>query len=157
MDTLTGDGNALLGADGSGDDFLDLGAEGGYFVIGDHNTFTPGATANGAGDDRIFGGSAADLLIGDSAADNTSDAGKDRIEGRGGNDTLFGDNTDVDGTRTVGTAGGRDRLEGGAGDDTLRAGPGDDRLDGGQQTDDCDGEAGTGDIAVRCETVVGIP
>jgi hypothetical protein len=66
-------------------------------------------------------------------------------------------NVNTDGTATVGSAGGMDRLFGGNGGDALRAGPANDFLDGGLQTDDCDGEAGNGDVAVRCESLTGMP
>lgn len=154
---LVGDSNAAEDASGDGgNDFLDVGADGGFAALGDHNINDPaGGSATGSGSDRIIGGRADDLLVGDSAVVDatTTDADNDVIKGRGGNDTLFGDNVNFDADRTVGTAGGRDRLRGGAGDDTLRAGPANDRLDGGRDTDDCDGEAGH-DIAVRCETVI---
>jgi Ca2+-binding RTX toxin-like protein len=85
------------------------------------------------------------------------DAGADVISGRGGSDQLFGDNVTFDGTATIGTMGGDDKLNGDAGDDTLRAGPANDALDGGENTDDCDGEAGTDDKAQRCEVLAGVP
>jgi hypothetical protein len=50
-------------------------------------------------------------------------AGRDVISGRGGNDLLFGDNTNFAGTRTFGSVGGDDDLDGGDDVDTLRAGP----------------------------------
>lgn len=159
IDDLRGDsqGPSNVSGDG-GDDTLDLGPDGGAFAIGDHNTFNAGSTATGAGNDRITGGSTSEpFLIGDSSADNVTDAGSDVIEGRNGNDTLFGDNVDVEATGTVGTAGGADVLFGGNGGDVLRAGPVNDLLNGGPQSDDCDGEAGNGDVAVQCETVNGIP
>jgi Ca2+-binding RTX toxin-like protein len=150
--------DSVIVSGSGGDDRLDLGADGGIAVVGDHNTNQPGVTANGAGDDKIIGGSAGEFaLIGDSAADVVTAAGDDNIDGRGGNDNLFGDNTNFEGTATVGTVGGEDRLKGGTGDDTLRAGPGDDRLNGGADFDDCDGEAGDGDKAKRCEVLAGIP
>ncbi|MGW6897582.1 hypothetical protein [Streptomyces sp. NBC_01727] len=158
LDRAVGDSNAPSVVSGrGGDDVLDLGAYGGLFAIGDHGTFAVGATATGAGDDKIIGGTAGErFLVGDSLADNATAAGDDEIRGRGGDDTLFGDNVNVSATAPVGTAGGDDRLRGGTGNDTLRAGPADDFLDGGPQNDHCDGEAGT-DSAVRCETVVNVP
>ena len=128
-----------------------------FFAVGDHNTFTPGKTATGAGDDKIFGGSADEVLIGESSADTVMDAGADVISGRGGSDQLFGDNVNFDATETIGTMGGDDNLNGDVGDDTLRAGPANDALDGGANTDDCDGEAGTDDTAKRCEALAGVP
>ncbi|MCZ0985090.1 hypothetical protein O1M54_04110 [Streptomyces diastatochromogenes] len=57
----------------------------------------------------------------------------------------------------MGTAGGDDLLFGGDGADTLKAGPRNDFLDGGSGAPDtCDGETGI-DIAIRCESVHGIP
>ncbi|MBT2469917.1 hypothetical protein J7E97_19045 [Streptomyces sp. ISL-66] len=161
MEFLVGDSEAARDAKGSGgDDLSDLGPDGGFAAVGDHNIIDPaGGSATGAGNDRVIGGSADEVLIGDSAVVDATvtSAGRDLIEGHGGNDTLFGDNTNFDATETAGTAGAKDRLKGGYGDDTLRAGPGDDHLDGGPQTDDCDGEAGDGDTALRCEMVNGIP
>ncbi|MEV5383088.1 calcium-binding protein [Streptomyces sp. NPDC052721] len=158
---LTGDSSAggRVTGDG-GDDVVDLGQDGGVAAIGDHNISRPtGGTATGAGHDRVTGGSGNDVLIGDSSvvdAARTS-ARSDVLNGRGGNDTLFGDNADFDATRSVGTAGGDDRLLGGDGADTLHAGPRDDLLDGGPGAPDrCDGEAGY-DSAVRCEIVSHIP
>jgi Ca2+-binding RTX toxin-like protein len=159
-DFLRGDSESPSQASGSGGaDILDVGPDGGA-AVGDHNTGAPGSSATGAGDDRIIGGSANEqFLVGDSSADNVTDAGNDAIDGEGGTDSLFGDNIGAQVLQTVGTVGGADELRGGDADDTLRAGPGDDSLDGGRHTtaDDCDGEAGAGDKAKRCEVVAGIP
>ncbi|WP_425574719.1 calcium-binding protein, partial [Nonomuraea africana] len=158
---LIGDSNAAQNASGNGgNDLLDLGTDGGFAAIGDHNINDPaGGRATGSGRDRIIGGSADDFLVGDSAVVDATvtSASHDVISGRGGNDALFGDNTDFDVTASVGTAGGNDLLDGGDGIDTLRAGPRNDFLDGGPGTpDDCDGEAGI-DAATRCEIVSNVP
>ncbi|GAA2692938.1 hypothetical protein GCM10010412_084180 [Nonomuraea recticatena] len=158
---LIGDSNAARNASGNGgNDLLDAGTDGGFAAIGDHNINDPaGGRATGSGGDRIIGGSADDFLVGDSTVVDATvtSAGHDVISGRGGNDALFGDNTDFDVTRSVGTAGGNDLLDGGDGGDTLRAGPRNDLLDGGPGTpDDCDGEAGI-DAAARCEIVSNVP
>jgi uncharacterized delta-60 repeat protein len=72
-------------------------------------------------------------------------AGTDVIFGFGGNDIILG-------------LGGNDLLCGGAGNDTLRGGDGDDILRGGSGTDTCDGGAHvSGDRAVECESVPGVP
>ncbi|TMR20763.1 calcium-binding protein [Nonomuraea turkmeniaca] len=161
LELLIGDSNAAQNASGNGgDDLLDVGADGGFAAIGDHNINDPaGGRAIGSGNDRIIGGSADDFLVGDSAVVDATvtSAGRDVISGRAGNDSLFGDNTDFNVTMTVGTAGGNDLLDGGDGIDTLRAGPHNDYLDGGPDApDDCDGEAGV-DIAARCEIVSNVP
>jgi Ca2+-binding RTX toxin-like protein len=66
---VIGDSEALAEARGSGgDDLLDLGADGGFLAIGDHNiTQDIGGRAIGAGNDTIIGGSADEVLVGDSA------------------------------------------------------------------------------------------
>jgi Ca2+-binding RTX toxin-like protein len=155
VEFLVGDSEAFEGdAIGDGGDVLDLGADGGSIAIGDHNiSEVPprGGSARGAGDDLIIGGSADDILLGDSStAGPPGDAGDDELNGGGGNDSVFGDNATFSVTETFGSVGGEDRLAGGTGDDTLRAGPGDDGLDGGPNTDDCDGEAGA-DTLSSCE------
>lgn len=170
IDAAVGDSQAPGNAIGSGgNDILDLGADGGFIAIGDHNIFDPeGGTGIGAGNDQIIGGSMGasrnEELIGDSSVPdgttNTS-AGHDVIIANAGDDRLFGDNAGFDAdfntTGSVGTAGGNDVLDGGEGVDTLRAGPRNDSLDGGDGApDDCDGEAGT-DTATRCEVVNNVP
>lgn len=155
-DSSAFEGNAI---GSGGDDVVDLGTDSGFFALGDHNIGNPTTgTAIGAGDDMLMGGSASDILVGDSSSPDTgvTEAGDDVIKGGGGNDTLFGDNSNYDLTMSVGTVSGEDKLKGSEGDDTLRAGPGDDDLSGGRDTDDCDGEAGTGDKANHCEAVAGI-
>ncbi|MGW8367007.1 calcium-binding protein, partial [Streptomyces wedmorensis] len=143
-----------------GDDLIDLGTDGGFFALGDHNINDPaGGPATGAGHDRILGGTGDELLVGDSSVGSTpvTAAGHDTLEGRGGADTLFGDNVNFDADTTVGSAGGHDVLRGGEADDRILAGPGNDRLDGGAATDHCDGQTGPFDSATQCETVVGVP
>jgi hypothetical protein len=161
FDFLIGDSEAVTEARGSGgDDILDMGADGGFRAIGDHNINSPESggpptgRATGAGGDLIIGGSANEVLIGDSvvADESVTAAGNDRIQADGGDDTIFGDNVNFDVDATAGTAGGADNLDGGGGNDTLRAGPGNDNLDGGPATDVCHGQRGT-DTYVRCETV----
>ena len=135
LEFLIGDSDAFEGdAIGNGDDVLDLGADSGTMAIGDHNiSVAPplGGSALGAGDDRINGGSADDILLGDkSAAGPHGDAGDDVINGRGGHDSLFGDNADFPVTGTFGPEGGEDHLSRRhQGDDALRAGPRHDALD----------------------------
>jgi hypothetical protein len=160
-DFLIGDSEGVVSVNGSGgDDLLDLGVDGGFVAVGDHNVSDPaGGRATGAGNDRIIGGTADEILIGDSSVADTSTtaAGHDVIDGRGGDDTVFGDNTDFDGAVSVGTAGGADVLRGGPGVDALRGGPRNDLLDGGSGTpDDCDGQAGV-DAAFHCEVVSNVP
>ena len=111
-DDLRSDSQAPSYVSGAGGhDVLDLGADGGLFAIGDHNTFEAGSTAVGAGNDRIIGGAPNEpFLI--------------------GNDTLIGDNVNTNGTATVAAMGGMDRLFGGNAGDALRAGPANDFPDG---------------------------
>ena len=57
FDFLIGDSEGVIEANGSGDDLLDMGADGGIVAIGDHNiNAEDGRRANGAGNDRIIGG-----------------------------------------------------------------------------------------------------
>jgi Ca2+-binding RTX toxin-like protein len=105
----------------------------------------------------ISGGSTDDALAGYRSTGGTvTEAGADVIEGRGGNDTVFGDNINFEGTATIGTVGGQDRLMGDTGNDTLFGGPANDSLDGGANTDSCNGEDGT-DTFAKCELVTGLP
>jgi len=118
----------------------------------------------GPGDDRIRGGRGNDFLDGQYGMDNVSgqaaddtvnggdDAdelrgrtGKDTVNGGAGDDTVIGNN-------------GKDILNGDAGDDDITGGKGNDTMDGGAGTDDCSGGSHTtGDTAVNCETVSGVP
>ena len=80
-----------------------------------------GAVSGGAGNDRLRGGGAAEVLDGGT--------GNDVLLGRGGEDTLTGGN-------------GRDRIRGGDGDDTLSGGGGNDTIAGGAGSDSIAGGAG---------------
>ncbi|MEZ5100904.1 MAG: hypothetical protein R3C15_14110 [Thermoleophilia bacterium] len=93
----------------------------------------------GAGNDRIHGTGAVNLIVGG--------AGRDTIKGEGGDDVLRGGG----GNDFVAAGAGDDLVDGGdgdnvatggAGDDRIRAGAGDDRLDGGAGDDTLDGGAG---------------
>ncbi len=68
----------------------------------------------GAGNDKLIGSEATDLLFGG--------AGRDKLRGFGGNDYLAGGR-------------GADALFGGSGDDLMTGGKGRDRIDGGAGTD----------------------
>lgn len=86
---ITCDGNdhvQLFGSDGGSDGDIDA---------------IPAIVLAGAGDDKIKGGSGADVLVGGQ--------GDDKIDGRGGNDVLIGGN-------------GQDDLKGGRGEDILISG-----------------------------------
>ena len=161
FDFLIGDSEGVTEANGSGNDLLDMGADGGIVAIGDHNiNAEDGGRANGAGNDRIIGGNNPfEFLYGDSSVPDASVtfAGDDSINGRGGDDTIFGDNVNFNGDTSVGTAGGNDSLDAGDGADLVRGGPRNDFLDGGRGSpDDCDGETGK-DRASGCEIVAGVP
>jgi predicted outer membrane repeat protein len=80
-----------------------------------------------AGIENVIGSAGSDTIIGD--------AGPNGLSGGRGNDVLLG-------------VGGNDRLLGGLDNDTAIGGLG---------VDTCDGQAGAGDIAMTCETVVGVP
>jgi Ca2+-binding RTX toxin-like protein len=158
---VTGDGNGCtldpsctVRGDG-GNDVLDLGRDGGLYAVGDHNA---GGDTLGAGNDVVIGGSAGEVLIGDSSPgvdSRTTGAGNDRLVGRGGDDSLLGDSS-ADGAATIGPEGANDAVDGGAGDDIVSAGAGNDAVDGGPDRDRCDGQPGL-DVAVRCETATGVP
>lgn len=87
----------------------------------DNNTSVAVQAWGGAGNDLLYGGSAADRLNGE--GDN------DLLVGREGNDNLSGDDGD-------------DSLDGGVDVDTLTGGAGNDLLDGGDQSDKLLGSAG---------------
>jgi hypothetical protein len=156
LDLLVGDSEGRNASGSGGNDFLDLGADGGFFAVGDHGTF---GNATGAGNDVIVGGSAGEALVGDNSpgfGQAATGAGNDKIVGNGGDDILFGDSS-ADIATTLGPDGGNDFLDGGEGVDALLAGPANDSLDGGPGSPDfCDGEAGV-DTATHCEAVAGIP
>ncbi|HEY0085992.1 MAG TPA: hypothetical protein VGB65_08785, partial [Allosphingosinicella sp.] len=98
----------------------------------------PVVRTGGAADQRIFGGSGADVLDGA--------GGDDQLTGSGGDDQLIGGD-------------GNDTLFGGAGNDLLNGGEGNDLLDGGEGADRMIGGAGddiyvvdnAGDLAVEEE------
>ena len=57
FDFLIGDSEGVAGASGSGNNVLDMGADGGIVAIGDHNiNAEDGGPARGAGNDTIIGG-----------------------------------------------------------------------------------------------------
>jgi hypothetical protein len=91
--------------------------------------------SGGAGNDRIIGSGAPDLLDGG--------AGADALIGGGGEDLLGG-------------ATGRDRLNGGAAPDVLFGGGGRDKLNGGRAKDGCSGGGGR-DSGKGCEFRKSIP
>jgi uncharacterized repeat protein (TIGR01451 family) len=81
-------------------------------------------------------------------------AGNDSlIVGTGGADVIHG----LGGNDKIDAKGGADLVCGGDGADTLKGASGNDQLDGGAGTDTCDGQGGTGDSAINCETVLGVP
>lgn len=81
-------------------------------------------TTNGsAGNDKIFGGRADNIINGFS--------GNDKLFGRGGDDLIRGGN----GNDVVNGGSGDDRLFGGSGDDRVIGGNGDDRLNGNRGDD----------------------
>jgi len=106
---------------GDGDDFANLagGSDACSHGCGNGGVNIPATAFAGDGDDKVFGGDAADILIGGS--------GNDKLYGRDGNDLLAGGtgNDNLDGGR------GHDVLIGGKGRDDLHGGSGDDLLIGG--------------------------
>jgi uncharacterized protein len=104
--------------------------------LGGQDRLTGGSQADlicgGEGDNRIEGGAGDDALFGGGTQDRISGGdGADRIEGRGGDDVLFGD----DGSDSIDGGANNDRMEGGEGDDRLTGGSGTDRFDGGNGVD----------------------
>jgi hypothetical protein len=90
----------------------------------------PSELRGGTGDDRLYGGAAADQLFGEGGNDRLyGGAGDDQLFAGAGNDRLFGDD-------------GNDKLYGHAGDDSLKGGNGDDELSGGLGNDKLYGENG---------------
>ena len=103
----------------------------------------PAEVDAGAGNDRVSGGRAADLVFGGE--------GNDRLTGSRGNDALqgFDHNDRVSGGRghdVLYGGQGRDRLLGGSGRDSLDGGPQDDVLRGGSGNDDLAGDDGDNTI-----------
>jgi hypothetical protein len=79
--------------------------------------------------------------------------GDDAIGGLGGNDVVCAG----DGADNVFGGDGNDKIFGQGGNDQLFGGDGTDSLDGGTGQDQCFGGPGTGDTAIACETVTGVP
>jgi hypothetical protein len=132
-------------------------------VVSQNDVFTglagqPNVFRAGPGDDRLTGGSRADLLCGE--------AGDDHVDGLAGADQLYGDfcpgvtlaraaqagqgddvvNGSTGNDRLVGGAG-RDRLSGGAGKDRLTGGAGNDTLTGGAGSNRYEGGAGNDKVS----------
>ena len=111
--------------------------------------------------EKVTGGAAADILIGDGAGnvlnglggDDTLNGGDgfDQLLGGEGNDALNGDGGDD----FLRGEGGNDALNGGDGADKLEGGTGDDVLDGGPGADTLAGESGsdTASYALRSADV----
>lgn len=91
-----------------------------------------------AGDDRIYGSSHDDHLVGDHPGFADKFVGNDKLFGEGGNDLLDGGAGDD----LLGGGKGKDILNGGAGRDILRGGSGNDILNGGAGKDALFGTAG---------------
>jgi Ca2+-binding RTX toxin-like protein len=98
------------------------------------------------------------------ADDLTGTPGADVISGLNGNDVITG----LDGNDVICGGTGADRAYGGIGNDVIFGEAGNDRLlgqggvdklNGGPDQDYCDGgsQAGAGDTATACETVIGVP
>lgn len=86
-----------------------------------------------------------------------------RVVGSMYNDTLTGNDqpnylNGGEGNDTINGLGAGDILIGGNGNDTINGGSGKDKIDGGTGTDTCNGDTPlTGDSAINCETVSGVP
>jgi Tol biopolymer transport system component len=118
---------------GSGDDVIaGLGGDDGIRGLGGNDTI-----CGGPGQDVIEGGGGRDVLFGQS--------GNDILDGGPSADQLIGDK-------------GNDTLLGGSGPDELYGGTGDDTMDGGTESDFCVGASHvSGDTAVNCEAIHGVP
>ncbi|WP_417211437.1 beta strand repeat-containing protein [Antarctobacter sp.] len=155
-----GEGNDLLRGDG-GDDVFNGGGgidtavfQGAIDTTVDLGTSAAQATGHGndvlvgiqnvnsgAGNDHLFGNSAAnvlssgggaDLLRGGAGNDTLrAGSGNDQLVGQGGSDSLLGEGGDD----TIDGGAGSDRLFGGADNDVLRGGDGEDMLAGGPGLD----------------------
>jgi Ca2+-binding RTX toxin-like protein len=150
VDVLVGgSGNDSLDAGGSGGDVLIGGSlvappagalNPGEQVLGSRVAVSLASAATAPGNDQLFGGDGADVLIGDNGAVTTNGSqvtgpslqrvfvderygGNDFLDGGRGNDRLFG-------------GPGTNELYGGRGDDVLVGGPGRDLLVGGTADDD---------------------
>ena len=86
---------------GAGDDVIDLGFVGGFFI------------------EDVEGGAGNDLIIGSNRGE--------RLDGGSGNDLIYGGGGDDQ----INGGAGNDRIDGGAGDDVLRGDEGDDEIRGG--------------------------
>ncbi len=121
-------------------------------------SMTTAVTIDGeAGDDQLFGGTAADTLSGGDGTDLIiGNAGVDTIDGGAGDDTVIagagndivngGDGVDIivgdDGDDSLNGDNGNDTVLGAAGDDSVGGGNGDDTLVGGNGNDALSGAAG---------------
>jgi Ca2+-binding RTX toxin-like protein len=104
--------------------------EGADFVVGDSGMFLAGDVAQDGGNDRVFGGSGDDILLGEHSpfdGEGAGDAGNDKLVAGDGDDDLVGDSRDDVGP-------------------TLS----------GDGHDNCRGDGGT-DTATLCEAVFGVP
>ncbi|WP_421877886.1 cadherin domain-containing protein [Pacificispira sp.] len=163
-DTLAGSNGDDVLIGGAGDDELSGGAGADTLVGGegldlaDYSSDSAGITVSlldgtktgaAAGDvysgiEGVIGGSGADLLIGDDAANQLfGESGNDTILGGDGADTLFG----MDGDDTIVGGRGADSLYGGDGADLIFAGDGD-SVNGGAGVDTLDLGYLSGDVSV---------
>lgn len=128
-------------------DFL-FGNGGGDTIFGGHALDT---IEGNDGQDWISGGLNNDVIYGGTRATGRSDTGDD-LYGDVGTDTIIGDNGtvtapypfDLDGS--VATAGGRDRIHGGAQDDQLYGGIDEDAINGNDDNDYIEGNNATDTI-----------
>lgn len=138
-DRVTANGNATHVSGGSGDDVLDLRANGGPFGQGDSGDdalrggypTNLGATLDGgSGDDLVVGGSHRDLLTGGTGDDQLFSVwGEDGAASGGKGDDVLVDlaaSSRLAGFYTMNGDAGDDTLVGGRFDDALNGGPGDD-------------------------------
>lgn len=158
-DTVSGDAGADIVIGGKGNDRIDVGADA-NIAFGDHGYVDfdgayaveiGGLSVTIGGDDFVFGGSDADILMGG--------AGEDRVTGGDGTNIIIGDYAQITGTAGVtptaglpmavatilGTdvaAGDDDVLTGGSGYDIVMGGYGSDRI----QTDGNGSSSDLGDI-----------
>lgn len=114
-------------ANGGGDISVVWGILGGFTI------------AHGVWIERAFGGSGADIIIGNGRANWLfGNVSQDQIWGQGGNDVIYGGNH---ADRLLGN-GGNDRLFGEFGNDYLIGGSHNDYLNGGPNNDKLDGQSG---------------
>ena len=147
-DLLIDPGTVTIGDDNLSDDIVgDRGILDVIFGLGGDDTLTGDALGDDdLGDDVLFGGADADLLLGDANARLEGDGvvgGNDKLFGGDGDDHLVGDTGPIPasgfGDLQSGAKGGNDLLFGGAGDDIL-SGDSDDDVD----TDSAAPEDGAG-------------